>query len=136
MKKMEIAREWGLHGSPDRRFAAVLLRISPRFSWKRRFRFLRTQFPEKSRCQFSKYFRNCAAHSLDNRSKLDNRSLLDTDLCWTQIYVGHRSVLDTDLSWTIDLRWSTGPSWTTFSTIFGLFPTGPRSVPGLSLIHI
>ena len=50
--KMKIVREWGLHGSPDRRFAAVLLRISPRFSWKRRFRFLRTQFPEKSRCQF------------------------------------------------------------------------------------
>ena len=64
-----------------------------------------------------------------------HRSKLDTDLCWTQIYVGHRSMLDTDLSWTTDLRWSTGPSWTTFSTIFGLFPGGPRSVPRTFFIN-
>ena len=58
-----------------------------------------------------------------------HRSLVDTDLCWTQIYVGHRSVLDTDL------RWSTGPSWATFLTIFGHFPSGPRSVPGTFFIN-
>ena len=57
------------------------------------------------------------------------RYMLDTDICWTQIYGGHRSVLDTDL------RWSTGPSWVTFSTIFGLFPGGPRSVPGRFFIN-
>ena len=34
-----------------------------------------------------------------------------------------------------DLRWSTGPSWTTFSTIFGLFPGGPRSVPRTFFIN-
>ena len=54
---------------------------------------------------------------------------MDADLCWTQIYVGHRYMLDTDL------RWSTGPSWTTFSTIFGLFPGGPRSVPRTFFIN-
>ena len=37
--------------------------------------------------------------------------------------------MDTDLSWT------TGPSWVTFSTIFGLFPGGPRSVPGRFFIN-
>ena len=55
--------------------------------------------------------------------------MLDTGICWTQIYVGHRSVLDTDL------RWSAGPSWVTFSTIFGLFPDGARSVPGRFFIN-
>ena len=44
-------------------------------------------------------------------------------------------MLDTDLSWTTDLRWSTGPSWATFSTIFGLFPGGPRSVPRTFFIN-
>ena len=34
-----------------------------------------------------------------------------------------------------DLRWSTGPSWSTFSTIFGLFPGGPRNVPGRFFIN-
>ncbi len=46
---------------------------------------------------------------------------MDTDLSWTQIYVGHRSMLDTDLSWTTDPRWSTGPSWVTFSDNFRTF---------------
>ena len=39
-RKIADLREWGLEKSPDRAPAAVLLRISLRFGWKRRFRFL------------------------------------------------------------------------------------------------
>ena len=74
-----------------------------------------------------------------HRSMLDTdlswtQIYVDTDLCWTQIYFGHRSKLDSDPSWTTDLSWTTGPSWVTFLTIFGLFPGGPRSVPRAFLL--
>ena len=61
--------------------------------------------------------------------------MLGTDLSWTQICVAHRYMLYTDISWTTDLRWSIGPSWVIFSTIFGLFPGGPWSVPGRFFIN-
>ena len=72
-----------------------------------------------------------------------HRSKLDTDLCWTQIYVKHRSMLATDLSWPqiyvghrsmLDNR-SKVVNWTTFWTIFGLFPGGHRSVPRTFFIN-
>ena len=44
--KIEILREWGLDGLPDRLKGAVLIGMSLRFSWKRRFPFLRKQVLE------------------------------------------------------------------------------------------